>query len=317
MRVFKIILKIAGCFVLFVIAFAGSFLGSVLHIASAPQKPLKVDWNEQTGKIYENLPYENEFDNCYDLYVPAGLDKEKDQALVLYIHGGGFTGGSKSSGKNWCRFLASNGYIAASVDYTVHNKEHASNVNRMNQEIESCVEAIQRKCQELGYCVTQMATTGESAGGCLAMLYAYSHPKNSAIPVKFVFQQTGPAHFDPDGWGGNGDSEHASAFLSMMTGVDITKEMVDNGEAEKYMEAISPAFLVDENTVPTLCAYGPKDKVVPPALKFKLFEAFEEYGVSYDYIEFPNSNHIMYSDPDKQEEYITKVMEYCDKYFGY
>ena len=62
---------------------------------------------------------------------------------------------------------------------------------------------------------------------------------------------------------------------------------------------------------------SPLVRLVPPVLKFKLIEAFEQYGVPYDHIEFPNSNHGMYSDLDKQREYITKVLEYCKTYLEY
>ena len=68
----------------------------------------------------------------------------------------------------------------------------------MNNEIKNCVDAINEKCQELGYRVTGMATCGVSAGGTLAMNYAYTSGEYSAIPVKFVFQLVGPASFEPE-----------------------------------------------------------------------------------------------------------------------
>ncbi|MBQ8041555.1 MAG: prolyl oligopeptidase family serine peptidase, partial [Lachnospiraceae bacterium] len=79
--------------------------------------------------------------------------------------------------------------------------------------------------------------------------------------------------------------------------------------------AISPASLVNENTVPTLCAYGPKDKIVPVDIKFVLFENFDKYGVTYDFINFENSGHGMLGDADKQEMFVNKSLEYCDVYF--
>lgn len=310
------VLKITGSIFLFLIVFAMSILISIFWTFQKPAGLIKVTWDEQTGSIYQNLIYENEYSNCYDLYVPSNLDTSQEQALILYIHGGGFTGGSKSSGEAWCKYLASKGYITASMDYTVSNQNHVSDINRMNQEVNSCVDAIYKKCRELGFEINQMATTGESAGGCLAMLYAYSQPTDAAIPVKFVFQMTGPAHFDPFAWGSKeGDWESAAGFVTMMTGKEITAEMMESGEGQRYIDEISPASYVDEDTVPTLCAYGPKDKVVPVGIKFKLFEALERYGVTYDYIEYSHSNHGMYSDLNKHEEYIAKVLEYCEKYF--
>lgn len=78
---------------------------------------------------------------------------------------------------------------------------------------------------------------------------------------------------------------------------------------------ISPCAHVCGDTVPTLCAYGPKDKIVPVNLKFCLFEALEKYNVPYDYVEYPHSNHGLYDDPKAQSIYLQKVNEYCVRYF--
>lgn len=309
------VLKILGAVLLFVLVFVISMFLCIVVTFRRPMRYLKVTWNEETGTIYRDLTYENDFGNKYDLYVPASLDSSRPQAVVLYIHGGGFTGGSKSSGEAWCKFLASKGYLAASMDYTVSNKEHTSDLNRMNGEIDACTTAIFEKCAELGLQVTQMATMGDSAGGCLAMLYAYSQRSDAAIPVKFVLQQTGPAHFEPTAWNEGADDAAQAAFAQMMTGKKINAGDVRNGTMQKLVDEISPAALVTDDTVPTLCAYGPNDHVVPVKLKFRLFEAFEENGVSYDYIEYPHSNHGMYSDLEKQKEYVAKVIEYCETYF--
>lgn len=60
----------------------------------------------------------------------------------------------------------------------------------------NCINAIYEKTSELGYTIDKMATSGYSAGGHLALLYAYSRPDAAAIPVKLVFEEVGPADFD-------------------------------------------------------------------------------------------------------------------------
>lgn len=65
-----------------------------------------------------------------------------------------------------------------------------------------------------------------------------------------------------------------------------------------------------------LCGYGLKDHLVPSHLKFKLIEAFDKYDIRYDYMEFPNSNHGMYSDLDIMQKFIDKSLEYCVRYFA-
>ena len=38
--------------------------------------------------------------------------------------------------------------------------------------------------------------------------------------------------------------------------------------------------------------------------------------MTYDYIEYPHSNHGMYDDPKAHREYLTKLDEYLKKYFS-
>ena len=61
--------------------------------------------------------------------------------------------------------------------------------------------------------------------------------------------------------------------------------------------------------------YGLIDHCVPTQLKYPLIDALKENGVPYDYVEFPKSNHGMYNDIDKLQEFINLSLEYGDKYF--
>lgn len=305
-----LMLKIlAGILIFVVTAVIGAYLWVRITVAR-PMRFLKVEY---TGKILTDQVSDGKETTGYDLYLPS--QKKDSYGLVLYIHGGSFTSGDKSEGTKWCRFYAAHGYIAATMNYTVKSKGRDSSLHLMNEEIFSTVSAIKAQCEDLGYSIHNMATTGGSAGGCLAMLYAYSHKHDSPIPVKCVFQQTGPVIFEPGEWGQEG-SEAQAAFAAALTGKTITAAMIEDGSYRPYLDAISPARLVTPDSVPTLCAYGPNDHIVPATLKFNLFEAFDANGVTYEYIEFTHSNHGMYSDLDKQQEYIEKCLAYCQRYLS-
>lgn len=303
---------------LFLIVFLTSALLRVNWLGSAPMKLIQVKWDDSVGTAYCNLDYKNDYGHQYDLYIPAGLDQNKGQHLILYIHGGSFNSGSKKDGRAWCKYYASKGYITASLDYSLQTVQEDASLIRMNAEITECVSAISAKCSELGYTLKGMATCGVSAGGTLAMNYAYTCANTSAVPVKFVFQLAAPAEFEAEDWGilkKINKLKSNAEFLSMMTGMDITEEMMENGEDEPYINSISPSRLVTENSVPTLMGYGLRDHLVPGALKYRLIDALEENGVPYDYMEFPNCNHGMYRDLDKLEDFLELSLKYCEMYF--
>ena len=307
------------CVVLSIVTFVVSFLAGIIVPSVKYGSSLAVEWNEDVGEIVTDLKFGGGEGTSYDLYIPKKLREDKDASLILFIHGGSFTGGSKIDEDMWCKYYAAQGYITATLDYSLMSEGSSVNINTMNEEIFLCVKAIKDECLSRGYDIKQMATSGQSAGGHLAMLYAYSHGMDSPIPVKFVFQQTGPCSFHIEDWGGDAvtEAEYDGVISAVLgwAGKEITKDQVADGSYLNFLNEISPVSLVNENTVPTLCAYGANDVVVPVNMKYKLFEAFEKYGVKYDFIYFENSGHGMTSDADKQAEFIEKSLEYCDKYF--
>lgn len=302
--------KIIVYVIIFIVTFIISALIRILLLGSAPERLIRVEWDKSVGEIYCNLDYENDNGNQYDLYIPTGLEKSENQYLILFIHGGSFNSGSKDDGEAWCKYYAAKGYIAASVDYTLQNQGKDASIYLMNEEIENAVKAIKQKTEEMGYHIEGMAPCGVSAGGTLAMNLAYNG--NSVIPVKFVFQLAAPTYFEPSEWSllmkvDKLDSE--SEFCKMMTGKDLEDYDIE-------LQNISPACIVNEESVPSLIGYGLIDHCVPLNQKFYLLDAYDRYNVSYDYIEFPKSNHGMYNDLDRLQEFFYKSLAYADIYFA-
>ncbi|MBA9079227.1 MULTISPECIES: alpha/beta hydrolase [Rufibacter] len=56
-----------------------------------------------------------------DLFLPAKPGNGK-LPLVLFEHGGGFSGGDRKSGHGFCSYLADKGYAAATITYTLFAK---------------------------------------------------------------------------------------------------------------------------------------------------------------------------------------------------
>jgi len=270
---------------------------------------------------YADLSYCDHEGTSYDLYVPDGLDKTKNQYLILFIHGGGYTGGDKQEQHKRAEFFANQGYVVANVNYTVLTEQHPeTNINYMDNEIKLCVTAVKKKCKKMGIKLTGMATSGSSAGGGLSLLYAFRHQDDSPIPIKFVFEQTGPATFHYEDW--MADEEDRSVegkreWTELLTGKKVTNKMVKDGTADRYLKEISPIDYVDSDTVPCLLAYGGVDYVVPTRLGKKLNRKLNKYQVPHDYVYFKYSGHLLALNPDKTGEFWQLALQYCRYYFIY
>ena len=97
-------------------------------------------------------------------------------------------------------------------------------------------------------------------------------------------------------------------FCKIMTGKEID-------DYDQEIRKISPAYIVNEDSVPSLIGYGLIDHCVPLTQKYYLMDAYDKFHITYDYIEFPKSNHGMYNDLDKLQEFFDKSLEYAEKYF--
>ena len=301
----KVILYLA----VFVIVFVGSVLVRIALLGGAPERLIRVKWNDSVGTVYANQEYENTNGHKYDLYIPSGLDESQNQYLILFIHGGSFNSGAKEDGDAWCKYYATKGYITATVDYTLQAHGQEASIYLMNSEIESAVKAIKEQAEALGYRIAGMAPCGVSAGGTLAMNLAYNG--NSEIPVKFVFQLAAPTYFEPSEWSllmRVDKLKTEDEFCAMMTGKTMT-------DYSREIQKISPACIVSADSVPSLIGYGLIDHCVPLSQKYYLINAYDKYQVPYDYIEFPKSNHGMYNDLDKLQLFLDKSLEYADRYF--
>ncbi len=278
---------------------------------------LNVEWNDSVGTEVLDLSYGDGKFNKFDLYLPA--DNTRDSyGLVVFIHGGGFTGGDKRHDVRWHRYFTSKGFVSAGVNYTLRSFENAASLTQMTNDIKASVPVVVEEARKRGYPISKAALGGLSAGACLAMVYAYRDGAEAPVPVVCVIQLVGPTTFEPEVWGkgrfSNAQIEAlAPVWLRLITGADITSEMMSSGDYKISLKEISPDALVDENTPPTLCAYGAQDKTVPFECAKRLTDAFDRYGVEYDYVEFPNSGHMLENDPEKMDLFFAKLDEYLDK----
>ena len=304
---------------LYTAAFLAAFVGSaLLKINSDPTHgKYNTRWDETVGKAYTDLPYGEGAANKFDLYVPA--DKSQDAyGLVVYLHAGGFTGGDKAGDAEMLKWLCSKGYVAAGINYTLFTEENPdASVYSQSEEIKAAMPSVVAAAEKLGYKLDRMAISGGSAGGCLALIYAYRDADTSPLPVKMVFEAVGPGSFHVEDWGIFGldqSPEAAAGLFSVMSGQALTPEDITSGA---YLDAVKPISAdrwVTKDTVPSVLCYGAYDKMQPFAASKPLVAALEKNGVDYRYFVAKHSGHGLQNDNKVYMEYLDAVVEYLDKY---
>ena len=263
-------------------------------------------------EVYSNVRYGALDANVMDVYIPRRAYRRENNGCVLFIHGGSWSGGDKSEEALKCRLLASHGYIAATVNYTLWSEETAGEyvVFDVLDELDAALETLKTFLGEQGIALEKAAVAGYSAGAHLAMLYAYARADSAPLPIVFTANMAGPADISPEVWG----NDMAIRIAKRLTGQEITEEMLKTGEADTLLSTISPTSYITDKSPPTVILHGGKDAVVPIANTTSLIARLSESAVKYDYIYMKNADHALIRNPFLRLKYLKVLLTYCDEY---
>jgi dipeptidyl aminopeptidase/acylaminoacyl peptidase len=170
-----------------------------------------------------------------DLYQPSGDTAAKRPALV-WVHGGGFTAGDKSSGRARATFFARLGYVAVSINYRLLSPDGCGGNPNPTPVCQNAALEAQHDAQAAVRWLRANAATYRIDPDRIAMAGA------SAGAVTSVLAAT---HSEDPGSSGNpGYPSNIRAAVSVSGGMP-TNELIDAGDA------------------PTLFIHGTEDNVVP------------------------------------------------------
>lgn len=275
---------------------------------------------ESEATSYINQVYDStrSVRNTYNLFIPTSVKPGQPVSLILFTHGGSWTGGTKEDMDYMCARFARLGYITADIDYRLYNYKEGSPATCMDDIMDDmvrCVNAINAQVTAMGYKIDKMATSGYSAGGHLALLYAYSKADATSIPVSLCFEQVGPASFTPEAFA-------PGIFQSNLVMNTFAKMIVPNydklSDADKKtaLAKISPVSYINAKTVPTVMSYAGQDVIVGYNHGVILDQMLTSNGVRHTFYTMPKSNHTCEYDSDIVDAYMATSVQYCSEYLS-
>lgn len=211
-----------------------------------------------------------------DLYLPA----KSHQPLLVYIHGGGWRGGSKSHVTGLDQIVAQ-GFAVASIEYRF------SQDAVFPAQIEDCKSAIRwlrAHAADYGYDPSRIAAFGESAGGHLTALLATTGSVRDFDKGENLDQssaiQCGIDWFGPTDFPGfrppNGKA------IPQDTGKDSILGQLFGGPPLEKLELAtraSPVTWVTKTTAPLYIMHGTTDSLVPLDQSTRLADKMKQAGV--------------------------------------
>lgn len=261
---------------LFAAALATYVLAAPLHAQEKGKQPPRHLPKVPDGtKITRDIKYVPDAGprQTLDLYIPANAGKPLP--LVIYIHGGGWEGGSKNGGVP-VSYL-SQGYAVASVNYRL------TDLGVFPAQIQDCKEAIRwlrSHAKDHGYDPDRFGAFGPSAGGHLVALLATTgddtfqplQERTKAVSTKLqaVCDWFGPADFLHWGESGTPSGGARGPVFKLLGGL-----VADKTELAKQA---SPVTHASKSAAPMLIIHGDKDDIVPLQQSEVLAAALKQAG---------------------------------------
>ncbi len=213
-----------------------------------------------------------------DLYGPAEKPSQKLPGIIV-VHGGSWKSGDRKELLAWNRYLASRGYLVASVDY---RRVPQTQFPGQQNDVLAAIAYLKTNSDQLGLDPQRLVLLGRSAGGQIALAAAYARP-DPAIRGVIAFYT--PSELI---WG----YYHPSPPLIMNSKKVLSDYL--GGTPDTVMsnyQAASPVFQVNTKTPPTLMIHGGRDELVSPRHNDYLAERLEAARRPFYYLRLPWATH--------------------------
>lgn len=223
-----------------------------------------------------------------DVYYPEGHTGDSNAPAIVYVHGGGWTAGTRTAGEGirYIPSLLDAGFVVLAVDYRLAPEyEFPAHI----QDVQCGVRYIRANAGDFGIDPDRIGAIGGSAGGQLVNLLGTAEDGD--------FELVG---------GYEGFSSEVSVVVSMFGASDFSDPNMDThneahtrvfGEDTTTDEATDPLSLasavnyISSDDADFLLMHGEEDPVVPIS-QSEIFEAaLSDAGVDVTFVRVENAGH--------------------------
>ena len=257
-------------------------------------------------RVVPNITYltANNYEAKLDVY--SRRDVTTPQPTLIWIHGGGWVGGTKESATFSLLPYMEMGWNVVNVEYRL------ARVSLAPAAVEDCLCALRwiiRNAKQYGFDTSKLVVSGASAGGHLALTTAMTPssagldrqcPGTEELKVAAVVDWYGITDV-ADLLDGQNTRSYAVGWLgSLPDRMDIAKR-------------VSPLTYVRAGQAPVISIHGDADPVVPYNQSIRLREALTKVGVDVELVTIPGGKHGGFTRAENQKAY-TAIRAFLSKH---
>jgi acetyl esterase/lipase len=249
-----------------------------------------------------------------ELHLDLFLPKEGAGPFpaVVYIHGGGWSGGNKNAFQRQAAYMATKGYVGACIQYRLSGE---ARYPAAVHDSKAAVRWLRANAARYRIDAKRMGAAGGSAGGHLV-----------------AFLGTTGDRKEFEGLGGNaGVSTRVRAVAAFNPVLDMTMvRMRDpaasaSGVLEKFLGAsyaerpdlyaeASPITHVSRDSAAFLFLHGTADTTVPYQQSVEMMKKLKEAGVYADLFSAEDARHGFFNSPPWYEPTLKKMEEFFNRF---
>ena len=235
---------------------------------------------------------------------PKKLKAKAKRTAIVWIHGGGWTGGITETFFPHARYFASRGAVGFCIHYRLVKADGSVTVGDCLTDCKSAIRYIREHAEELGIDPDKVIVMGDSAGGhlasCLGTVEGFDNSTDnlsiSAVPNAMVL-------YNPL------SDFTTSIFINrIIGGTALDKKrtpesQIPNDAQLELARKLSPLYNVRKNQPVTLVLHGLDDTVISPSQSIAFADAMNKAGNLCDLILLPQTKHAFvcanYKAPEK------------------
>ena len=271
-------------------------------------------------RVAPNITYltADGYESKLDVMTPSWVVTQPKVPTLIYIHGGGWVGGTKES--NVLRTLPylEMGWAVVNVEYRLGRNALAPGA------VEDCRCALRwvyENADDYGFDTSRIVVTGASAGGHLSLT-------TGMLPASAGLDRLCPGRdAGRPGWAAADEYEMPVAAIVNWFGITDVGDLLEGVNAKSYAVAwmgsrsdrmelarrVSPITYVRSGLPPILTIHGDVDNIVPYKHALDLHAKLDEAGVANRIHTVPGKGHGTFT-PEEQQEIFRVIRAFLDQH---